>query len=270
MKKHLVVILLVLVLVLSTAGVALAITYGELDGDDHPYVGLVLFYDDAGEYMWRCSGTLLSPTVFLTAGHCTVDTTTAKVMFGADLNELTYPYPDCASYTCYEGTTHNYPAYDDFWPEFPQTYDFGVVVLDEQVQMVEYGALPEIGVLDGLETRRGHNDLVFRAVGYGGQSVKPYEQWDKVRYTSTSLLVNLRSNLTDGYNLHTSNNPGKGHGTSGGTCFGDSGGPVFYPEASNVVVGIVSFGMNWNCKGGDWAYRTDTDMVQNFVDGFMP
>lgn len=271
--KKSVVFLVVMALLLVVAIPASAVTYGEPDGDGHPYVGLVLFYDESGEYLWRCSGTLLSPTVFMTAGHCAVDTSSAKVLFDADLTELEYPYPDCGPYRCWEGTTHTHPDYDDAWPEFPQTYDVGVVILDKRVpkKVVNntYGVLPELGILDDLDTERGHQDLVFRTVGYGDQSVKPEEQADRVRYTSTSLLVNLESALTDGYNLHTSNNPGEGHGTSGGSCFGDSGGPIFYPEDSNVVVGIVSFGMNWNCKGGDWAFRTDIDTTQDFVLPFL-
>jgi hypothetical protein len=268
-RKRLVVSLVMMALLLVVAIPASAVTYGEPDEDGHPYVGLALFFDQAGEYMWRCSGTLLSPTVFMTAGHCTVDTTSAKVMFDADLNELEYPYPDCASYICYEGSTQSHPNYDDAWPEFPKTYDVGVVVLQTPVYMGTYGQLPELGALDDLDTQRGHQDLVLRTVGYGLQSVKPEEQADKIRYTSTSLLINLRSHLTDGNNLHTSNNPGKGHGTSGGSCFGDSGGPVFYPEDSDTVVGIVSFGMNWNCKGGDWAFRTDTETTQDFVLSYL-
>jgi len=268
--KKPVVFLLVMVLLLVVAIPASAVTYGEPDEDEHPYVGLVLFYDESGEYMWRCSGTLLSPTVFMTAGHCVVDTASAKVFFDADLTELEYPYPDCGPYDCVKGTTYGHSDYDDAWPDFPKTYDVGVVVLDKLVEMDEYGELPELGVLDELDTQRGHQDLVLRTVGYGLQSVKPDYQADRVRYTSTSLLVNLRSHLTDGYNLHTSNNPGKGHGTSGGSCFGDSGGPIFYPEGSNTVVGIVSFGMNWNCKGGDWAFRTDIETTQDFVNEFLP
>jgi len=272
-RKSLIVVTVVLAVALGAVGIAYAITYGEPDGDGHPYVGLALFYDEAGEYMWRCSGTLLSPTVFMTAGHCAVDSASAKVFFDADLTELEYPYPDCGPYRCWEGTTLTHPNYDDAWPEFPKTYDVGVVILDKRVprKVVNntYGVLPELGVLDDLDTQRGHQDLVFRTVGYGLQSVKPEEQADRVRYTSTSLLVNLESALTDGNNLHTSNNPGEGHDTSGGSCFGDSGGPVFYPEDSNVVVGIVSFGMNWNCKGGDWAFRTDIETTQGFVNGFL-
>lgn len=130
--------------------------------------------------------------------------------------------------------------------------------------------LPVLGLLDDLATRRGLQDRIFRTVGYGLQSVKPSLQADRVRYTSTSMLVNLRSALTDGYNLHTSNNPGKGYGTSGGSCFGDSGGPIFYPEDSNVVVAVVSFGMNWNCKGADWGYRTDIPDAQDFINLFLP
>ena len=44
---------------------------GNLDGNAHPYVGLMVAKDAAGTPLWRCSGTLLGPKLFLTAGHCT-------------------------------------------------------------------------------------------------------------------------------------------------------------------------------------------------------
>jgi hypothetical protein len=46
-----------------------AITYGTLDGDAHPAVVLLLMEVD-GHPAFRCSASLLSPTVVLTAGHC--------------------------------------------------------------------------------------------------------------------------------------------------------------------------------------------------------
>jgi secreted trypsin-like serine protease len=110
---------------------------------------------------------------------------------------------------------------------------------------------------------------MFTTVGYGIQEILPRFQSDDVRYVATSKLVNLRSALTGGFNLHTSNNPGKGNG-SGGACFGDSGGPVFYGDGeSNVIAGIVSFGLNYNCKGADFAYRADIANTQDWVSTFL-
>src|SRR5918997_4413127 len=63
--------LVALVLAALAASPAAAVPYGEPDGNQHPYVGLVVFYDKDGVARNRCSGTLLSETVFLTAGHCT-------------------------------------------------------------------------------------------------------------------------------------------------------------------------------------------------------
>jgi V8-like Glu-specific endopeptidase len=71
MRKKVVVVLAVLaILVVAVAPVG-AITDGEPDNNRHPYVGLMVAFDDDGNRLWRCSGTLVSPTVFLTAGHCT-------------------------------------------------------------------------------------------------------------------------------------------------------------------------------------------------------
>jgi hypothetical protein len=131
-----------------------------------------------------------------------------------------------------------------------------------------YGELPELGVLDELDTRRGHNDLIVRTVGYGLQTGHPWWYSERIRYTSTSMLVELRSANTGGYGLHTSNNPGKAKGT-GGACFGDSGGPIFYPQDSNTVVAVVSWGWSDTCTGADYAYRVDIEDAQSFLEGFV-
>jgi hypothetical protein len=255
---------------------AYAITYGEPDVNEHPYVGVVAVYDDSGKFVTRGSGTLISPTVVLTAGHVTwvaenlFSNQYVKVSFESDLSQFILPpdYDDPAwEALSNNGTPHTHPMYfpDDRY--FPNTCDIGVIILDIPVNIDNYGQLPEIGALDALATKRGHQNRIFTTVGYGYQSVRPFLQFDVVRYKATSMLVNLRSALTDGYNLHTSNNLGKGQGT-GGSCFGDSGGPVFFDDSS-VIAAVVSFGLNNNCKGADFGYRMDIPESQTFINSFL-
>ena len=77
----------VLVALAAFATPANAITGDFVEDNEHPFVGLVVFYDADGEFVWRCTGSLLTPTVFLTAGHC-ADTVggavTARVYFQQD------------------------------------------------------------------------------------------------------------------------------------------------------------------------------------------
>jgi secreted trypsin-like serine protease len=82
-------------------------------------------------------------------------------------------------------------------------------------------------------------------------------------------LQNLRSALTDGYNMQASNNLGR---DGGGTCFGDSGGPVFLDgSASNLIVGVTSFGLSANtCRGVDFSYRLDQQAVIDWIRGTVP
>ncbi len=85
----------------------------------------------------------------------------------------------------------------------------------------------------------------------------------RIRLMATSTLVNLGSSLTDGYNLQTQGN-GDGRG---GTCSGDSGGPMFLGEAdSNLIVGVTSFGLNSLCRGTDFAYRIDRQEVLDWIN----
>ena len=86
---------------------------------------------------------------------------------------------------------------------------------------------------------------------------------ERTRYKGVVTLINLHNSLATGYNLQHTGDNGKGNG-SGGTNFGDSGGPVFLP-GTNVIVAISSFGLNNQGTGPGFAYRTDILDTQLFI-----
>jgi len=268
MKKIVVSAILVLVLALSTVGIVGAITDGELDGDGHPYVGLMVAQDAAGNPLWRCSGTLLSPTVFLTAGHCTESPAAhVEIWFAADVDAGRpangYPYDGEVG-----GTPYTHPDYN---PTAFFVRDVGVVVLDEpyETEGDVYGTLPTLDQLDALKTQRGQQDVTFTAVGYGLQQSFPdaaswKTQSDRVRYVATPKLIQINvPGFTGDFSLLLSNNA-----HTGGTCFGDSGGPNFLGD-SNVVAGVTSFGVNGNCAGTGGVFRMDRSWSLDFVSDFL-
>ena len=291
MRKTLFVAGVTVVLLLATIGAASAITYGEPDDGEHPYVGMMLFYVPADDSWYSCTGSLLNPTTVLTAGHCTAGVGTDLedlgprggydmwISFDEQVDLTGWPtraeVPDPAvrnparlawlndSTTFIRGTAWPHPGYLN--GGFPDTYDVGVIKLDRPAEVSSTAVLAEVGALDHLSTKRGQNkDVLFETAGYGIQEVKPEYMAEDWRFKATSAFVNLRSHLTDGFNLHTSNNPSAVQGR-GGSCFGDSGGPVMF-DNTNMIVAVVSFGMNYNCKGADYSYRVDTEDSQAFID----
>jgi hypothetical protein len=229
-----------------------SITHGELDGDGHPFVGIMVANDSDGNPLWRCSGTLLSPTLFLTAGHCTESpAASATIWFESDVRSVAnYPF---AGPTTVSGATYTHP---DFNPNAFFLYDLGVVVLDEEYVSPNgvYGVLPELDQLDELAPRRG-KPQVFTAVGYGLQRSSPVAKFveaERVRMVATPHLVQINTpGFTGDFSMLLSNNA-----STGGTCFGDSGGPNFLGD-SNIVAGVTSFGLNGNCAGSGGVYRVD-------------
>lgn len=260
MKKVTIAILLALVLMLGTVGMAAAITDGELDGDGHPYVGLMIAKNEDGIPMWRCSGTMISETVFLTAGHCTSGAARVEIWFynnEEDVRANGYPFVGQVG-----GTPYTHPDYTD--AAFV-LYDVGVVVLDEPYPMDEYGVLPELNQLDVLKTKRGKQDVTFTAVGYGLQKINPVfveSRLDRMVATPRLIQINVPG-FTGSFSLLLSNNA-----STGGTCFGDSGGPNFLGN-SNVVAGVTSFGINGNCAGTGGVFRMDRQNALDFVTPFL-
>jgi hypothetical protein len=257
---------------------------------EHPFVGLVVFYDEEGEFIWRCSGSLLSPTVFLTAGHC-ADTVggavTARIYFqqdaGANYDPATqldpvsgYPEtcaPGTLGVTCAtvsEGNIYNYDYPGQL--RLPDTHDVGILILDQPINLPEYGELPEENLLNSLATGPGRHEAEFTASGYGvTRRTTPQDPHPDLsfreRLMAKATLVNLRSALNAGFNIQTSGN-GKG---KGGTCSGDSGGPVFLGDyESNLIIGVTSFGIgNLLCRGTDFAFRIDQPEVLEWIESFL-
>lgn len=276
MRRLLLALTALLALLVGSTAPAGAITGNWVEDHEHPFVGLVVFYDEAGEFSHRCSGSLLTSTVFLTAGHCTDGVQEARVYFqqdaGANFDPVTgvdpvSGYPE----TCAPGTLGTVCATSDElynfgfadFAGFPDTKDVGLVILDQPITLGEYGVLAVAGSLDRLATRRGLQETTFTASGYGLTEVNPVKVTSfRERLMAQAKLTNLGSALTDGFNLQTNGN-GKGRG---GTCSGDSGGPVFSGGfESNVIVAVTSFGLNEWCRGTDFAYRTDQQQVIDWI-----
>lgn len=288
-KKLLFSVFSVMVILAMAASPVYAITGTFVEDFQHPFVGLAVFYDANGEFLWRCSGALLSPTVFLTAGHC-ADTeggaVTARIYFQQDAGVNYDPateldpvtgYPEyCAEgtlgVTCAtvsEGNIYNFGYTGRL--TVPNTHDAGILILDQPIELSEYGELPEPNYLDQFATARGTQDILFTVSGYGltykeqAHNGKPNISF-RERLMAEATLVNLNSMLNAGFNLQTN---GNGNG-KGGTCNGDSGGPVFFGDySSNLIVGITSFGLNALCRGTDFAFRVDQPELLEWIESFL-
>lgn len=257
------VLVFALLIALSLGGTpANAITDGELDGEGHPFVGLMVAQDAKGKPLWRCSGTLISSRLFLTAGHCTeAPAAKVEIWFAADV-ESGIPgngYPDRGDAS---GTPYTHPEYD---PNRFYIRDLGMVVLKKDYVTRRYGALPKLDQLDALKPS---SSTKFTAVGYGLQESFPnaasfQENNQRVRMVAYPHLVQINSGFTGDFSLLLSNNA-----NTGGTCFGDSGGPNFVGK-SNVIGAVTSYGINGNCAGTGGVFRVDRSWSLDWINSFL-
>ncbi len=269
----------VLVIALASVGISYAITNGEPDGDWHPYVGLLVFdvyVPDVGNVpAWRCSGALIAPNVVLTAGHCTNGAVAARVWFDEEVSAVwddppgEYPYGGSSSFEGIPNTNPKYRSDENPYgggnglPAFSYR-DVGVVVLTEPVPddvVDEYAELPDPGLVDTLKNK---TDLDL--VGYGVQD--QIHGGGPPSWTGLRARLYAPSKLVSGKFVHSSEymrislNPGGG---TGGTCFGDSGGPDLLGD---TVLSVNSYVTNYNCAGVGYSSRVDIPEVLDWINSF--
>jgi V8-like Glu-specific endopeptidase len=232
---------------LALAAPAGAITFGSADGNGHPEVGGLVADHAYSDGTWiYCSGTLISPTVFLTAAHC-AEGARVRVSFSS-------AYQDGDK--TYTGTWHADPAYNQSQSD---PHDIAVVVLDKEIKLIAPARLPRAGSLSKLPS-----DQQFTSVGYGAFAVTNQPGgheylYDDVRNVATGTLNSINASW-----LRISMNPSHG---DGGTCYGDSGGPNFL-GTTNVVAATTITG-DAVCRSTNVDYRLDTPSARNFLAPYV-
>jgi Trypsin len=229
---------IMLLTVLVCSGIALAITYGQPDNNRHPNVGALV--DEVGAY---CSGTLISPTVFLTAAHCGTEGDTVSVTFASEYTSRSKTY---------EGTFHA-----------DTQLDLAVVVFNKPIRGITPAQLPTLGQLDDLP-----RDQQFTVVGYGAQEPvrgpggPTFEYLDRREFSVATL------NSTQPDYLQLSQNPARG---SGGACYGDSGGPNFLGAGSTEtsVVAAITITGDAMCRATNTVLRLDTEEARAFLGQYV-
>jgi hypothetical protein len=215
-----------------------AITSGTPDNGNHPYVGVVVFYGETGAAVGRCSGELLSQTVFLTSGHCITlnHAVSGKVWLDEHADTTQGGNTGLLLATSPDG-------------------ELGVVILGNPESVGVLATLPVVGVVDTLANK---TPLVI--VGYGVTeqdkiSGNPIGRWNDPtdRVQASSALVSGTQSGSAAILKHQ-NGPGGG---SGGGCFHDSGGPILL-VGSTTVLAINAFVNNANCTGIGYGTRIDT------------
>jgi V8-like Glu-specific endopeptidase len=234
-----------------------AITNGTPDQTAHPYVGIANSGDEF------CSGTLLSPRVFLTAGHCTADfAASGEPIF------VTFDPNASPSSTYVTGTPHTEPGFFNVPPQHvgaPASvgHDLGVIVLDQPVDLPAYGALPALHSLDAA------TGTPVTLVGYGAQGWVPEPGgripiFSFVRTQAQATLIN-DTNANGGEFVLVSTDPGQGRGGIGP---GDSGSPAFL-DGTTTIAAVGSHGTSPSGSGTAYFTRLDTADALAFISPFL-
>ncbi|MDX6223995.1 MAG: hypothetical protein QOE64_371 [Frankiales bacterium] len=243
-------------LALLSAGPAQAITYGTADGSAHPEVaGLVADHAYSDGTWLYCTGTLISPTVVLTAAHCgDPGQTTARVSFSSAYKDGDKTY------------TGRYIPDPSYGGGQSDPHDIAVIVFSKAISGITPAQLPTAGLLDRLKQDGTLQSSTFTSVGYGsyapqngpGGKTYPYDDVRQQAHGSYNTLENAW--------LKLSQNPSTGNG---GTCYGDSGGPNFLGGSSSRLLVATTISGDTACRSTNVDYRLDTVSARGFLGHYV-
>ena len=232
---------------LAFAAPASAITNGSPDGNGHPNVGGLVAGKAYSDGTWTyCSGTLVSPTVFVTAAHC----------YESERVRVTFDSAYVDGDKTYAGTFHADPAYNQSTSD---PHDLAVVVLDDAVKRITPAQLPAANSLSGLS-----GSQKFTSVGYGAYEVTNGPGGHQYLYNDVRNVATGTLNTTTKAWLKISMNASHG---DGGTCYGDSGGPNFL-GTTNILAATTITGDSV-CGSTNVDYRLDTPAARAFLGQFV-
>ena len=247
MRRNLIVVAAIALLMLA-ATPALAITNGQPDGNAHPNVGGLVAAQAYSDGTWTyCTGTLISPTVFLTAAHCDEGTAQVRVTFSS-------VYKDGDK--TYTGTFHADPLYNQVQSD---PHDIAVVVFDAPVKGISPARLPAAGSLANLSGAQ-----TFTSVGYGAYEVTHQPGGHQYLYNDVRGVATGTLNSINPAWLRISMNPATGNA---GTCYGDSGGPNFLGTSTTIAATTITG--DAICRSTNVTYRLDTAAARAFLGQFV-
>lgn len=262
--KRVIVLLAVLAMTLASAGSAYAQT-GDVttDGNAHPNVGAFLLPRLAdGSLRIICTGTLVTPRVFLTASHCTDYAVSQGFTHTWVTFDPNFGTGHTIFSTAYHGLIVHNPAY-----KAPYQNDVSLILLDQPVTGITPARLAPVGFLDALKASKALKDMTFLNVGYGSaeqivvKASGPTWPFDGIRkwtisafYALDPSFIHLNQNLAQGWS---------------GTGYGDSGGPTFAGPANvPVVISVVSSG-DAALYATSVNTRVDTREVRDFLAPYL-
>jgi V8-like Glu-specific endopeptidase len=237
--------------------------YGAVQSD-WPFMAFVAHFDASGNADFTCSGTVVSPNVVLTAGHCAVDETTGLPLDPSGFRVVTgsVDWTDTAQrqISPVSRVIVN-PAYD---PAIADTTDAALLVLSTPT------TAPGIPLATGADEylELGGTGAVIAGWGatYDGGAPQTYLQWASTVVQPPGYCSGLDSSFDPSAELCAVNPPD----FLTGTCNGDSGGPLATDDASGqlIEIGVITWGPA-DCNTSTADYFTNVIPIESWAAGWI-